>query len=151
MLSEEDIKTAITKKFNFLADKVKVVRPRRISVEVEQDQFFGVLEYFITELKFSRLCTITGLDEGERLSVIYHLAQDQSIIMNLKMSVPKMRPAIKSVISYFPGAECYEREIVDLLGFQVEGLPVGSRYPLTDDWPKNEFPLRKDWKGVTWD
>jgi Ni,Fe-hydrogenase III component G len=28
----------------------------------------------------------------------------------------------------------------------VEGLPAGNRYPLTDDWPADQFPLRKDWK-----
>ncbi|MDD5432403.1 MAG: NADH-quinone oxidoreductase subunit C, partial [Candidatus Omnitrophica bacterium] len=52
----------------------------------------------------------------------------------------------KSVISYFPGAEIYEREVVDLFGAKVEGLPPGNRYPLTDDWPTDQFPLRKDWK-----
>jgi len=35
---------------------------------------------------------------------------------------------------------------MDLFGAKVEGLPEGPRYPLPDDWPKNQFPLRKDWK-----
>jgi membrane-bound hydrogenase subunit beta len=34
-----------------------------------------------------------------------------------------------------------------LLGAQVEGLPQSSRYPLPDNWPKGQFPLRKDWKA----
>jgi Ni,Fe-hydrogenase III component G len=50
------------------------------------------------------------------------------------------------VIPLFVGAEIYERELVDLLGVKVEGLPSGNRYPLMDDWPKDQFPLRKDWK-----
>jgi Ni,Fe-hydrogenase III component G len=36
---------------------------------------------------------------------------------------------------------------MDLLGVRIEGLPAGKRYPLTDDWPANEFPLRKNWKS----
>jgi membrane-bound hydrogenase subunit beta len=24
-------------------------------------------------------------------------------------------------------------------------LPEGFRYPLPDDWPANQYPLRKDW------
>ena len=39
-----------------------------------------------------------------------------------------------------------ERELMDLLGAKVEGLPAGKRYPLSDDWPTDEYPLRKDWK-----
>ena len=46
----------------------------------------------------------------------------------------------------FPAAHIYERELVDLLGAKVEGLPPGNRYPLPDDWPEVQYPLRKDWK-----
>ena len=52
----------------------------------------------------------------------------------------------KTVISYFPDAEIYEREVVDLFGVTIEGLPPGNSYPLPDDWPKGQYPLRKDWK-----
>jgi NADH-quinone oxidoreductase subunit C len=34
---------------------------------------------------------------------------------------------------------------MDLFGFKVEGLAMGNRYPLTDDWPRDAFPLRKDY------
>ena len=32
-----------------------------------------------------------------------------------------------------------------MLGIKVEGLVPGRRYPLPDDWPKGQYPLRKDW------
>ena len=48
----------------------------------------------------------------------------------------------------FPAAEIYERELIDLLGAKVAGLPEGKRYPLPDDWPAGEYPLRKDWKQL---
>jgi Ni,Fe-hydrogenase III component G len=89
---------------------------------------------------------MTGLDEQDKLSVIYHIAQDRNIMINIKTSVPKDNPRLRTVTSYFPSADAYERELVDLLGVQVEGLPPGNRYPLPDDWPKGQFPLRKDWK-----
>jgi Ni,Fe-hydrogenase III component G len=34
---------------------------------------------------------------------------------------------------------------MDLLGIKVEGLPEGRRYPLPDNWPQGQYPLRKDW------
>jgi len=33
-----------------------------------------------------------------------------------------------------------------MLGVQIEGLPPGKRYPLPDNWPAGQYPLRKDWK-----
>ena len=60
--------------------------------------------------------------------------------------VPKDEPVLQTVTGYFPAAELYEREMVDLLGMQVQGLPPGTRYPLPDGWPAGQYPLRKDWK-----
>ena len=92
------------------------------------------------------LCGITGLDEGITLGFIYHIAREDGIMLNIKVSVDKNNPAIKTITGYFPGADIYERELMDLLGAKVDGLPAGNRYPLSDDWPVDEYPLRKDWK-----
>jgi Ni,Fe-hydrogenase III component G len=144
--TEENITQQLLTKFSYLQDKIKIQRPRRILFEVDYQNFPQVFDYVVRELNFSHLCTITGLDEQDKLSFIYHLAKDSGILLNLKTSVPKENPVLKTVINYFSGAEIYERELVDLFGVKVEGLPEGNRYPLTDDWPKDKFPLRKDWK-----
>jgi len=146
MSQEERIKESLINKFNYLSNSINIVRPRRMSIEVSLDNFMPVFAYLAKDVKFTHLCTITGLDEQERLGFIYHLAGDSGITVNLKTSVPKSNPLIKSVTGYFPGAEIYERELVDLFGAQVIGLPPGNRYPLTDDWPTDQHPLRKDWK-----
>lgn len=146
MSQEENIKQALINKFSFLEQGIRIPRPRRIFLEVSLEKFVEVFEYIAKGLNFSHLCTITGLDEGENLSFIYHLVQDPGVLINLKVSVPKENPVIKTVTAYFPGAEIYERELNDLFGAKVEGLPAGNRYPLTDEWPKDQFPLRKDWR-----
>ncbi len=146
MAHEETIKQELIKRFGFLEGKITTPRPRRIFVGVPQDRFEDVFAYAVKELNFPHLCTITGLDEGEVLSFIYHLAHQGGILLNIKISVPKSNPVIKTVTPMFPGAEMYEREVMDLLGAKVEGLPPGNRYPLPDDFPKDQFPLRKDWK-----
>ncbi len=146
MTTEENIKEALTGKFSYLSGLINIARPRRISIEVSSDNFMPVFAYLAQELKFNHLCTITGLDIQDKLGFIYHLTGDCGVVVNLKTQVMKTDPVIKTVTSYFPGAEIYERELVDLFGAKVEGLPEGNRYPLTDDWPKDEFPLRKDWK-----
>ncbi len=143
---EEDIKQGLVKNFSFLESKILVQRPRRILLELDQARFEEVFEYLIKELRFAHLIAITGLDEQDKLSFIYHMAQDGGIMVNIKTSVSKDNPVIKTISKRFPTADVYERELVDLFGAQVEGLPEGNRYPLVDDWPKGQFPLRKDWK-----
>jgi Ni,Fe-hydrogenase III component G len=146
MANEEGIKQELIKQFGFLEGKIVSPRPRRVFVEVGVDRFREVFEYAASRMRFSHLCTITGLDEGDHLSFIYHLAHDEGVLLNIKISVPKDRPVIKTVTPVFPGAEIYEREVMDLLGAKVEGLAPGSRYPMPDDFPADQFPLRKDWK-----
>ena len=146
MSQEEVLMQEIIGKLNIAPDKIQVIRPRRLSCEVEYDNFSRAFDLLVKDFKFTILCSLTGLDEGEKLVAVYHLGQENGTVLNLKTSVDKIKPLIKSVTPYFPSAEVYEREIEDLLGFEVEGLTPGNRYPLTDDWPKGEFPLRKDWK-----
>ncbi|MDD5427756.1 MAG: NADH-quinone oxidoreductase subunit C [Candidatus Omnitrophica bacterium] len=143
---EESLQGELIKNFRFLDGKITVSRPRRMSAEVPPANFREVLEYAVDKLSFTMLCAITGLDETANLAFIYHIAREDGIILNIKVAVDRNNPAIETITGLFPGADVYERELVDLLGAKVEGLAKGSRYPLTDDWPAGEYPLRKDWK-----
>jgi Ni,Fe-hydrogenase III component G len=145
MSEEDNIKQQLIEKFAFLSDKIIVKRARRIFAEVPLANFPEVFDYAVKQLKFSILSALTGLDEGATLGFIYHIAQEKGIVLNLHTSAPKDNLVIKTVTKYFPAADAYERELVDLLGAKVEGLPPGNRYPLTDNWPAGQYPLRKDW------
>jgi Ni,Fe-hydrogenase III component G len=147
MSEEENIQFELVKKFECLRDKVRIQRVRRLFAHAPAAELPAVFDYVVKTMKFSVLCSITGLDEGATLGLIYILARENGIILSLSTSVPKEKPALKTVTSYFPAADVYEREVIDLLGFQIEGLPESHRYPLTDDWPAGQYPLRKDWKA----
>ncbi len=149
MSQEEKILSELKNKFNFPDEAIRIARPRRIFLKTAPETFRNLLDYAVGQLKFGHLCTITGLDDQDHLSFIYHLAQDAGIMLNIQISVPKANPVIRTVSDVFPSADAYEREVMDLLGAKVEGLPPGNRYPLTDDWPKDQYPLRKDWKSPT--
>ena len=146
---EEKIRLTLIAKFPFLQDAIRVTRSRRLFAKVTAEQFPAVFDYAIKEGGFIILCTITGLDLGNQLGAIYHLAQENGIMLNLETAVPKENPRLSSVRDRFPAADAYERELIDLLGFQISGLPEGNRYPLPDDWPAGQYPLRKDWQSKT--
>lgn len=147
MSEETTIVQQLSDRFASLKDKVTVQRPRRIWAEAPQAEFSTILDYVIKEMRFDILCTITGLDRGTALAVIYHLARASGEVLNLSTQVPKEQPVLQSITSYFPHADVMERELVDLLGFDVQGLAAGHRYPLPDGWPAGQYPLRKEWKA----
>jgi Ni,Fe-hydrogenase III component G len=113
-------------------------------MDVQLDSFESVFSYCVNESGAKILCTITGIDEGETFGVYYHLACENGIMINIKTHVGKLTPVINTIIKTFPNAEIYERELVDILGIRVNGLPEGQRYPLPDSWPEGQYPLRKD-------
>jgi len=149
MTKEEEISSQLLAQFPFLEGQVKAQRARRLWVETAPDKFDAVFAGLIERFLFNILCTITGQDEGEFFSIIYHLAKDDGTVLNLKVKIPKTDAKWKSIGNKFPGGIIYEREIADLLGVQFEGLPPGPRYPLTDNWPAGQYPLRKDWQNTS--
>ncbi|MFH0921790.1 MAG: NADH-quinone oxidoreductase subunit C [Fibrobacterota bacterium] len=146
MAKEEEIQQALVRQYPALEGHISIQRPRRMWIQVEASGFIDFLEYLVKEQEVIMCCTITGLDKGETLAAIYHLARPDGIIFNVEINVPKSNPVIQSITPTYPSADLYERELIDLLGMKVEGLGEGFRYPLTDDWPKGQYPLRKDWK-----
>jgi NADH:ubiquinone oxidoreductase subunit C len=147
MSDEQAIITQLTQKFPFLEGKIRTPRERRIFAEAPADKVREIFDHAVAQMGFTILCTITGLDLGENMGVIYHLSRTSGEVLNLQTSVPKAKPVIQTVTGAYPAADCYERELVDLLGFEVQGLPPGNRYPLPDGWPDGQYPLRKDWKS----
>ena len=146
MPKEQDIQKHFTDRFSFLEGKFKTVKNKRIFVDVPIDKFWEVMDHAVRVEHFPHLCTITGLDNGQTVGLIYHLAANDGMMLNIETSVPKDNPVIKTITEIYPSASLYERELEDLLGVKVEGLPEGRRYPLPDDWPIGDHPLLKDWK-----
>ncbi len=118
----------------------------RLYVLAPSDVFMDVLKFLKGELKFDHLCTITGLDAGDGFEFLYHISNSEGIVVTLKLKTGSENPVIQSILPLFNGATFYEREIHDILGVTVEGLPEGRRYPLPDNWPDGQYPLRKSWK-----
>lgn len=142
---EEAIKQGLIQQFDFLEGKCNVTRARRIFADVPLEHMLDVMTYAKTELGFGSLCTITSLDSGDNYEMVYHLANG-GIMLNLKVLAPKANPVFPTVTGLYNGATMYELEAHNLLGLTVEGIPVGIKYPLPDDWPEGQYPLRKDWK-----
>ncbi len=129
------------------ADKENaVVKHHRVYVSVGAEQILDALRFAKEELYFSHLCTITGLDTGDGYEFIYHTAHGNGTMLNIKYrTVGGDGVSLPSVLPIYEGATFYEKELEGLLGVTVAGLPEGRQYPLPDNWPKGQYPMRKTW------
>ena len=93
---------------------------------------------------FEILMDLCGVDTGEELQIVYHLASFSSSDW-LRVIVPgvdRNAPRVNSLVSLWPGAEWMEREAYDMFGIVFEGNRDLRRIYMPDDYVSH--PLRKD-------
>ena len=120
---------------------------RRLFLKVAPADLVPAVTLLRDKYDCAYLATISGVDKGETFEMVYHFASPVANI-NLRTEVPRSEPRFPSICPVIPGAILYERELQEMFGVAVEGIPDGRRLNLPDDWPDNEYPLRKDWKHV---
>jgi NADH:ubiquinone oxidoreductase subunit C len=88
---------------------------------------------------------ITGHDNGKDIELLYHFSHG-GVLLSIKTRIDRKKPAMKSIVKQFPGAEIYERECFEMLGISFQGNPRLRRILLGHESPVT--PLRKDAKGA---
>ncbi|WNY99438.1 Formate hydrogenlyase subunit 5 (FHL subunit 5) (Hydrogenase-3 component E) [Sulfurospirillum sp. 'SP'] len=82
--------------------------------------------------------------EGGKMFAGDEIAQDEKCFVTVKVLISPDSLTFPSVTPLVPACVWYEREAYDMFGLIAEGLPDKRRLVLSDDWPDNLFPLRKD-------
>jgi|GEM_PF-98357 NADH-quinone oxidoreductase subunit C len=121
--------------------EVRQPREGRIFVKIEREALRKAVAVLMNR-GFIHLTTITGIDLGNELELLYHLDRNGRLL-SLSVKVPEEKPTIPTITDLIPGATLYEREVHDLLGIVFEGHPNLSRLVLPEDWPEGLYPLRK--------
>jgi len=120
---------------------------RRIFVKIAPADLAAAAALLRDAYDCAYLATISGLDKGETFEFLYHFASPV-VNINVRTEIPRTDPRLPSICGAIPGAVLYERELQEMFGVVVEGIPDPRRLNLPDDWPEGQFPLRKDWKHV---
>ncbi|HID61031.1 MAG TPA: NADH-quinone oxidoreductase subunit C [Hadesarchaea archaeon] len=126
------------------ASNVRTTDERSLFVTVDLKNFEKMLQK-LKEAGVTHISTITGVDTGDFVEVIYHF-DCRPAMLSLKIFLPRDDPKIQTISGIFPGAVLYERDLMEMLGVRVEGHPDPRRLFLPDDWPEGEYPLRKGWR-----
>ncbi len=137
---------------DFVAEKMNefgtadLVRSNRIRIHTTPEKVSNAIKYALDTLGCDRLVTISTVDNGRTFELLYHLIGPHRTVISIAVEVPRETPDIISMSGILPPAGIYERQIHDLFGITFRGHPGLSKIILNEDWPPDEFPLRKDWK-----
>jgi len=145
MSSKEDhIRDILQEKTKGINLQITVKRDRRIFINLLREDLKKVAEILAEDLGTQHISTITARDTGNNFEILYHFFIDH-VMVTLRTTCPRNEPTVDSLVSIFPGAILYEREIHDILGIVPTKHPDLRRLVLPEDW-SGGYPLRKDWK-----
>lgn len=91
------------------------------------------------------LAAITGLDQPQqqRVEILYHFCSGAAVL-TLRVRQPRQGAKVPTLATVVPLAAMLERELHEMFGIEVVGLPDASRLYLPDDWQDGVYPLLKD-------
>ena len=119
----------------------------RIYLSCESENAYAVNKFLFEDVPL-RFVTATGIDCDDCFEIIYHYAYDPiGSVINLKTFIrDRENPTIESILPFLPAAEWIEREMHEVLGIEFKNHPDMRRLLLSDDWPEDVYPMRKDAK-----
>ena len=123
----------------------RIPRAKRIFITVKAEKLRDSVKYLVEKEGFRHITTISGVDVGDGMEVIYHL-KSKGTVLSLRVKIPMKDPTLPTITDILSGAVFYEREVHDLLGILFKGHPDPSPLILPGGWPPNVHPLLKKWK-----
>jgi len=114
----------------------------RIYVQIDNIRLKDAISFLKTN-GFTHLLAITGLEIKDRIELLYHLGKN-GLLLTLRVKLPTNELVTPSIIDIIPGADPYEREVHDLFGVNFEGHSKLAPLILPEDWPADNYPLRKN-------
>ena len=130
----------------------------RLDIWVNPENLLNVIQTLV-DLRWGYLMTITGMDvppvldqenvevQPGYLEALYHFANEADVL-TIRVKVPYSNPQIESICSLIPSATIYEREAIELFGFDLVNTPSTDRLVLPDSWPEGVYPLRKSFTSL---
>ncbi|MBX3065976.1 MAG: NADH-quinone oxidoreductase subunit C [Anaerolineae bacterium] len=118
--------------------------PQRLDVCLSPTNLLAAVKA-IQEAHWGYLAAITGLDLGadkHEIEVLYHFCADAAVL-TLRVRVPYGAASVPSICGIVPSATFFERELMEMLGVNVEGTPNSDHLYLPDNWIPDVYPLRK--------
>jgi NADH:ubiquinone oxidoreductase subunit C len=118
---------------------------KRIYFTIDKKDIFKTVEFIFREIGL-RFIIASGINTPSGFEILYHFSDDKAgeVYSARVLIEDKNNPQIDSITPIFPGAEWIEREMWELLGINFKGHPNLKHLLLSEDWPKDQYPLRRN-------
>ena len=104
-------------------------------------RMYDVIKFIKENYSYIMLKSITAVDLGEEVELIYNLfsvEEEEEVLLSIKV-----QNEAESVVDLFESAKADENEIYDMFGIQFIGNEDLKRLYMPENW--EGFPLRKDY------
>ena len=130
----------------------KTFSTQSIWVKVNKEAFKPLVAELCKAFPNPHFAVISGYQEAETITLIYHFSINYALkfselYVNVKVDLPKKKVVMPTITDLIPGALISEREIQEMLGVTIEGIPDSRRLFLDKTFPKGVFPWRRDKTG----
>lgn len=147
MITSESLIAGINEKCPGGLVSSQLLNSKQLFLTVARNSMPAAADYLFNAVK-ARLILSSGTDKSPingtyEVSYIFSLDNDD-LIVTLKEVIDPSDARIPSLTNIIPGADWHEREMYDMLGIVPEGHPDPRRLIVSDDWPEDVFPLRKE-------
>ncbi|MDX1798221.1 MAG: NADH-quinone oxidoreductase subunit C [Candidatus Lokiarchaeia archaeon] len=123
-----------------------------IWIKTDRKIIKDIVKHLIKLEKYPHLAVLSGYDNGKNIVIVYHFSiyfglKRKEININISVDLPKSDPTIDTITDLIPGALISEQEKQEMLGIKVNNIPKDSRVFISEDYPEDTYPWRKDEKG----
>jgi len=161
LLSPEDIVKGLKEEFkkDVLESRIDhhPIGPKKtdmvhVWMKIDRSILRPVVKHLMTLEKYPHFAVASGYDMGETIEIVYHFTiyyghHGKELLLNFTIPIPKNDPTVDSICDYIPGALISEQEKQEMLGIKVNNIPKDSRVFVSEDFPEDMYPWRRDEKG----
>jgi membrane-bound hydrogenase subunit beta len=121
----------------------------QIWLTVDRAVYKDAVKHLLTIDKSAHFAVSSGYDIEDRIEIINHFSiyfgkKGEEITINFTVPLPKSDPTMESICDLIPGALISEQEKQEMLGIKVTNIPKDMRVFISDDFPEDMYPWRKD-------
>lgn len=121
-------------------------------LDVTREGLLPAIKHTAELQEFPHFSVIAPVDIGDHVELLYHFslfygAHLKAIALVIRVTLAKTDLVIPSITDIIPGAIFSEREVQEMMGVTVAGIPDDRRLFLPEDFPNGVFPWRKDDTG----
>jgi membrane-bound hydrogenase subunit beta len=121
-------------------------------VDIKPEALRAAVQHVSELERMPHFSVISSADLGDTVEMCYHFSlyfgqRRSAIALVLKLVLDKSNLSVPTITDLVPGAIFSEREQLEMMGVQVEGIPDDRRLFVADSFPEGVFPWRRDETG----